>query len=122
MLSRYSDSNRYYNLFDFEKLVNDMWGTRSNRTSIYDVKVDDNSLVLSVDLPGAKSADLKIEAEGQNLRIAGKQKGVDFKYDYTLAKSFDPTSAIAKFEDGVLNLTFNKYEQAKPKTFNIKLT
>lgn len=118
MLSRYG-----YNLSDFEKLVNDVWGfSGTNKTSTYDVKVNENNLILSVDLPGTKASDLKIEAEGHNLRISGKQKGVDFKYDYSLAKSYDPTSAIAKYEDGVLNLTFNKFEQLKPKTFNIKLS
>jgi len=111
-----------YKPFSFEKYFDDVFDLRRGKTATYEVNVVDDNLVLSVDLPGAKAADLKLEAEGHNVRISGKQKGVDFKYDYSLSKIYDPTTAAAKLEDGVLTLTFRKYEQIKQKVFNIKLS
>ena len=103
--------------FDFDTLEFDkFFGTKS-----YNVETTDMGLSLSVDLPGVKAADLSVQVEGQTVKIAGKQRGNDIKQTYQLSKQYDPESASAKLEDGVLILEFSKREEAKPKTINVQI-
>jgi len=115
----YGDLSRYNGVFD--KIL-DEFPAKSSKVTTYDVQSDDKSLTLTVDLPGAKSADLKVEALHELVKISGKQKGKDFAYEYPLSKIYNPQSGIAKLEDGVLTLVFMKHERDKPKSYFIPVS
>ena len=112
----YNDS-RYNTVFD--KLL-DPWPVRGT-TSLYEVKENENGMSLAVDLPGAKSSDLKVESVSNLIKISGKQKSKDFMYEYSLHKNYDPLTGTAKLEDGVLTLSFKRIEPNKPKTHTIQI-
>lgn len=111
----YNDSSRYGTIFGLDKYLN------NTVTANYDVHENEEGLVLTIDLPGAKSSDLKIEAVSNLVKISGKQKGKDFFYEYSLNKSYDLFTGAAKLEDGVLTLTFKRYEEQKPKVHTIQV-
>lgn len=112
----YNDTNKYGSMI-FDRVL-DPWTLKTNVAS-FDVNENDAGLTLNLDLPGAKSADLKVEAVSHYVKIEGKQKGKDFSYNYSLPKSYDPSTGRAKLEDGVLTMTFNKLESSKPRVHNI---
>ncbi len=122
MLTKYYDHpiNRYYNFFDIDKFFSDAFNRREGTTS-YAAKTHEDGLTLTVDLPGAKLSDLKVQAEGNFITIEGKRKGADFKHTYTLSKVYDPSSCAAALEDGELTLEFKKREEAKPRLIQIEV-
>ena len=125
MLTRYSDSIfTPYDIFDggvFNKIIDDLYSKDRKYQFAYEVEEKENQLLFSMDLPGVKSSDLKIVAEGRNIKISGKQKGKEFKYSYTLHKNYEPQNAKAKIEDGVLTIKFDKREEEKQKTIVIEI-
>ena len=112
----YNDTNKYGSMV-FDRVL-DPWSVKTAAAS-FDVYENDAGLTLNLDLPGAKSSDLMVEAVSHSVKIAGKQKGKDFAYNYPLPKSYDPSTGVAKLEDGVLTMTFNKLESQKSKVYKI---
>ena len=78
----------------------------------YEVHEDDDKFQLSIDVPGVKAADMKVELEqgGRLLHLSGGrkvQKGdsvTETRFDerFTLAENVDATKITANLADGVL--------------------
>lgn len=112
----YNDSSRYGTTFGLDKYL-----SNTTVTANYDVRENESGLTLSIDLPGAKSSDVKVETVSGLIKISGKQKGKEFFYEYSLNKGYNPLTGTAKLEDGVLTLTFSRYEEQKPKVHTIQV-
>jgi HSP20 family molecular chaperone IbpA len=116
MMNKYYDSMlKTDNLFQTLRILDDICSpTLTTRQRYFTstaparTEVKDNVLHLSVDLPGVKTSDLSVQAEGRTIKIVGKRKGEEIKHAYTLSKEYDPETTSALLEDGVLNLTFSK--------------
>ena len=117
-------SPKSYTTYDeyLGKVFNDFWSEGFKKSSAeYSTKQTEDGLELTVDLPGVKVSDLKVESVGNKVSISGKQKGKDFHHTYTLSKAYNPETAKASLEDGVLTLSFAKHEIEKPKTIAIEV-
>ncbi len=79
---------------------------------------------LSLDVPGIKKNEMKLEVTGQILSISGESKREKitrtFKRSFTLPETVDATKIEAKFEDGVLDLKLPKMEAAKSRLIEIQ--
>ena len=127
------------NLFDdffgdsFEKNFfgtrNPLYGKNAKNLLKTDVKETDNSYDLAIDLPGFKKEDVHIDLKDGYLTISAeksldkedKQEGRYIRqerYSGSCARSFyvgevRPEDIHAKYEDGVLSLSFPKEEEKK---------
>lgn len=110
----YENNNTLLKFFDSFNGVNAV-----NQT--YSSKEEGENLLLSIDLPGAKSSDIKVESVVGQVKISGKQKGKDFHQTYSLPKAYDPSTGTAKLEDGVLTLNFSKFKTAKSLVHSIEV-
>lgn len=89
----------------------------------------DHAWLLAFDLPGVKAKDLSIEVEDGILHLKGTRSnifdsevhGSPFTRQIRLPEDVDSDKIDAKLEDGVLALTLNKQEKAKPKKIEIKV-
>ena len=127
------------NLFDdffgdsFEKNFfgtrNPLYGKNAKNLLKTDVKETENSYDLAIDLPGFKKEDVHIDLKDGYLTISAeksldkedKQEGRYIRqerYSGSCARSFyvgevRPEDIHAKYEDGVLSLSFPKEQQKK---------
>lgn len=113
MLAKYYlDKLDSRNLFDpFYSFTDLTWPRTSDLTRrkiSYDVVADSDSLILTVDLPGVKKEDLKVEAVGQTVTVNAKRDEEDYTTSYKISKDYDPLQADALLENGVLTLKFKK--------------
>lgn len=91
----------------------------------------DDSVGLSVDLPGMDEADIKVETTENEVKIFGEReeevhKGFynektfgSFERRFSLPHSVNVNSAVAEYENGVLILTFKKMDTAKFKKIQV---
>ena len=107
----------------FDDLYSSTWTSRSKSltASAYRTDITDDGLTLSIDLPGVKSKDLSVQVTGRDVKVSGKQRADDFKQTYRIAKEYDPDTASATLEDGVLSLTFKKTKGDETKTIDVKV-
>jgi HSP20 family protein len=102
-----------------------------------DVYEDTDRLVLKLEVPGIPQEALQINLENQTLTVQGERKFVQdekqenfhrierrygsFIRSFTLPSTIDTETARASYENGVLAVTLNKKEAAKPKQLKIEI-
>ena len=98
---------------------------------------DEHNIIVTAELPGIEEKDLNITVENNVLTITGERKmetevkkenfqRVERRYgrftrSFTLPPTVDPENVNAEFNNGVLKLTLQKREEAKPKQIKIGL-
>ena len=98
----------------------------------YEVTENEKQFRLSVDVPGVKPEDMKIELEhdGRVLHMLGGRKvktdksveEMRFEKRFTLGKDLDTSKITAHLADGVLCLTAPKKEKVVPEKQTIAIT
>lgn len=80
------------------------------------VSNDDAAIVITLDVPGVKRADIDVELIEENrLRIAGKREGRgSFGLKLRLTDTIDPEGISATLADGVLTITAKKLVPKAP--------
>ncbi|NYZ60920.1 Hsp20/alpha crystallin family protein [Candidatus Micrarchaeota archaeon] len=94
--------------------------TAEARTPLADLRKEKNELVLMVEMPGLCKEEIKVDLHGNRVRISGgrkegkEEKGKSFyrkerflstfSRELALPEEVDPSSAKAKYENGVLEI------------------
>jgi HSP20 family protein len=102
-----------------------------------DIYEDEHRVVMRLEVPGIPQEDLAISLDNQTLTVKGERKLVQdekeenfhrierrygsFVRSFTLPATVETDSAQAGYENGVLTVTLQKKEAAKPKKVKIEL-
>ncbi len=100
-----------------------------------DVSEDQNSLRISMELPGVDPADVRLSLESNILTIRGEKKQESeennervhrfertygmFERTFALPNTVDPDKIEARYENGVLFVGIPKAERAKPREIRV---
>ncbi|MCJ7800807.1 MAG: Hsp20/alpha crystallin family protein [Candidatus Marinimicrobia bacterium] len=129
---------------EWDRLMSDFVGDRledtelTNWTPAVDITEDNDSFVVTADLPGLTKKDISINIKENMLTISGERKSEikDEKRNYcrterrygAFKRSFQLTDQVladkitATFKDGVLTVDVTKAEEVKPKEIEIKVS
>lgn len=124
---------------DMNRLFNQYTSPRRRITPSYpavNVWFNDESLVVSAEMPGVIAENLDINVQRDNLTISGtlgaeelpegaryhRKERSSGQFSRTIQMPFavDPDAVDASFKDGVLNITLPRAEADKPKKITIK--
>lgn len=112
MLISYRISNDILDAFD------QLWyGTSSANVSstFTEVVKDDGTWLVSLEVPGCKSKDVQITYDNGIVRVKAKKGSREIERVIVIKKGYDPQSASAHVEDGILTLMMKQKEAVKPK-------
>lgn len=103
-----------------------------------DILETENEVILKADLPDVKQEDIDIRLENGTLTLKGErkfEKAEDakgyhriergygaFARVFTLPETLDGEKVKAEYKNGVLTITLQKKEIAKPKTVKVEVT
>jgi HSP20 family protein len=106
------------------------WESGSNLSPRVEITEDRDNFYLDVEIPGVRKEDVKINIENNVLTISGKKNSIrnsenknlimneryygEFSRSFNLTKDIKMDAVEAEFNDGVLNVTLPKIEEAKP--------
>jgi HSP20 family protein len=132
-------------LFDEMDRFLDDWNRVTPSSRVYDersfnpaceIAESGEHYLMSVDLPGMKKEDIKIEMSDNMLTVSGERKRESgdkenkwqryeksygfFKRSFNLPSSVDASKVEARYENGVLELYLPKAEAAKPRHIEIQ--
>lgn len=120
----FDEMDRFFNVYD-ERTVN----------PACEISEADDHYYMSIDLPGMKREDIKIEANGDVLTISGERKRESsdgrkiqryersygfFKRSFTIPSVVDADKIEAHYENGVLELYLPKTQAARPRQIEIQ--
>jgi HSP20 family protein len=94
----------------------------SEREPLVDISTTDKEIKVVVEMPGVNKENIKINAYDSTLEVTA-QEGAAKKYQETieLPEEADLATAKLKYNNGVLEITFNKKDKSKPKGKEIKV-
>jgi HSP20 family protein len=78
------------------------------REPLVDIIESEMELIVVVELPGVGKEQIKLESDQAALRIDAKSINRSYHKEIRLTKPVDPLSAKAKYNNGVLEVTFRK--------------
>ena len=110
-------------MFDSDFFIPRVEGNAAFQTSrwSYQSSEDDESMTLSIDLPGVKATDLTVTTGESTVTVVASREGKEAHETYHIDSRFDASSASALLQDGVLSLTFAKLTtESKSKQIEIK--
>lgn len=107
---------------------------RRTLTPPVDIYEENDTLVLTADMPGVRAEDLKLEVDGDVLHIHGAVRsegrpGEPFYFEYepgdyarafALGDDLDASRISATMKDGVLTLVLPKAEKAKTRKIQVR--
>lgn len=103
-------------------------------TPLVDLAVNQRELLLRVDVPGVEPKSLKVQLQGQELRISGEKKGPPpgerryhqvershgpFQLEVILPEAVSPQNCRARVHAGVLEVRLARQEQLPPQPITI---
>jgi len=101
-----------------------------------DIWEDENSVQLSIDLPGLGKDSFNVDVENNTLTISGERKEPEgngnnllrterafgnFSRSFSLSNQIDQEKIDAKYTNGTLNIVLHKREESKPKQIEVKV-
>jgi HSP20 family protein len=133
---KFKKDSDLFNLDDafktFDRILTD-WSGFSNKSALsprVEITEDRDNFYINLEMPGVKKEDVKIYTENNVLYIKGVKKQSfnkeekslvmneryygEFSRSFNLTKDVKVNDITAEFNDGVLNITLPKVEEAKP--------
>ena len=147
-ITRWDPLNEFASLQDrFSQLLNQPLGffrgfpgseqslTASNFVPAVNIYEDEHSIHIDAELPGMEEKDIDVSLENNVLTISGERRLENeekkenfhriersygrFTRSFTLPPTVDSEHVNAEFSNGVLRISLNKKEEAKPKQIKI---
>lgn len=80
----------------------------------------DQAYSLEIELPRFRKENIKLSTENNVLHISAEQDNLKFYHSVSVPTTMDTNTIEAELDYGVLKISAQKAEQAKPKTIKIK--
>ena len=109
-----NELDNYLKTFDWY-FANGNWGeTKVEQKKNGTVESKDGKSTITLDVPGFKREEIKINIQDKKLVVAMNGKRGEKKYIYTLFETADLNSIAAKLEDGVLTIEVSTKPEPAP--------
>jgi HSP20 family protein len=130
-----------YNLIDrindeFNRISGYLGDYTTEASPAMNVYTNDDSALVSAELPGVDGEKLDISVNGRTVSISGERKArvtkdgerclmrersdINFNRTFTLPFTIDSDKVNAEYKNGILNITLPKIEAEKPKSVKVK--
>jgi len=93
----------------------------SEREPLVDVNSNDKEVKVVLEIPGVKKEDIRINAHDGAVEVTASNPQRKYHKTIDLPQDANTETAKSKYHNGVLEITFGKKENAKPKGKEIKI-
>jgi HSP20 family protein len=109
----YSNGRRFGTLLGWDPML---WSAVSSPVT---VEHSDDSVTITIDMPGVDANDLDLTFTAGTLSITGKRGDQSYQYSVTLGDMIDPDQIEGHLDKGVLTVHAHKRPEAKPRKIAI---
>jgi HSP20 family protein len=93
----------------------------AEREPLVDVNTTDKEVKVVLEIPGVKKEDIKINAFDEAVEVIANNPQRKYHKTIDLPKEANPETAKSIYQNGILEITFSKKENTKPKGKEIKI-
>lgn len=100
---------------EFDKMFSGTLMSGSDDLNV-EIHIVDGQAVIEMELAGYAKKNITATVKDRLITISGKRKETNFVKTFRVQESFDMDSMAATYKNGLLVVTLNKLEKAKPDT------
>lgn len=93
----------------------------AEREPLVDLNTTDKEVKVVLEIPGVKKEDIKLNAFDEAVEVTANNPQRKYHRIIDLPKEANPETAKSTYQNGILEITFSKKENAKPKGKEIKI-
>jgi HSP20 family protein len=93
----------------------------AEREPLADVNVTDNEVKAVIEMPGVKKEDIKVNAFDDKIEVLSNDPQRKYHKTIEIPQEIDIESAKSTYNNGILEVTFNKKKETKPKGKEVKV-
>ena len=93
----------------------------SEREPLVDINTNDKEVKVIVEMPGVKKENIKVNAYDSSVEISTDDPQRKYREVIDLPPEADIETASSRYNNGVLEVVFNKKQQSKPKGKEVKV-
>jgi HSP20 family protein len=93
----------------------------SEREPLVDISTNDKEIKVIVEMPGVKKENIKVNAYDSSVEISTDDPQRKYHEVINLPSEADIETASSKYNNGILEVVFNKKQQSKPKGKEVKV-
>ena len=93
----------------------------AEREPLVDLNTTDKEVKVILEIPGVKKEDIKISAFDEAVEVTANNPQRKYHKIIDLPKEANPQTAKSTYQNGILEITFSKKENTKPKGKEIKI-
>jgi HSP20 family protein len=93
----------------------------AEREPLADVNVTDNEVRVVLEMPGVKKEDIKVNAYDGAIEVLSNDPHRKYHKTIELPQQTDIETARSSYNNGILEVTFNKKKETKPKGKEVKI-
>jgi len=94
---------------------------RSEREPLADINMTDKEIKVILEMPGVKKEDIRLDLYGNNLEISTTHGQRKYKRNLEIPSDANVDSARSTYNNGILEITFDKIRSMKSKGREIKI-
>jgi HSP20 family protein len=93
----------------------------AEREPLVDVNTTDKEVKVVLEIPGVRKEDVKLSALDEAVEVTANNPQRKYHKIISLPEEANPETAKSTYQNGILEITFSKKENAKPKGKEIKI-
>lgn len=93
----------------------------SEREPLVDISTNDKEIKVIVEMPGVKKENIKVNAYDSSVEISTDDPQRKYHEVIDLPQEADIETASSRYNNGILEVVFNKKQQSKPKGKEVKV-
>ena len=93
----------------------------AEREPLVDLNTTDKEVKVILEIPGVKKEDIKISAFDEVVEVTANNTQRKYHKTIDLPKEANPQTVKSRYQNGILEITFGKKENTKPKGKEIKI-
>jgi HSP20 family protein len=93
----------------------------AEREPLADVNVTDSEVRVVLEMPGVKKEDIKVNAYDGAIEVSSNDPQRKYRKTIELPQEADLETAKSSYNNGILEVTFNKKKETKPKGKEVKV-
>ena len=101
--------------------LNESQSSDGEKEPLIDIFVEDNAVKLLIELPGVSKEDIKVKATENKIIINATNENRKYKAEKELDIEIIPESVKSSYNNGILELVFDRKKNTSEKEFEVKI-
>jgi HSP20 family protein len=106
---------------NIEKSIQPEIDNNNSQEPLIDVFIENDSVKIIAEMPGVNKEDIQVTATDSKVKIVAQYGSKEYKTEKELTVKIKPKTATSKYNNGILEIKFDRQEPSDEEVFDVKI-